>query len=106
MDTSHLLRQRCKLQHGLWHTPAGHRRRVACGYWRRSPVSRRVLLALQGRVRTKTIKRSARVVVEKYYSKLGMDFHTNKRVVDDVAQTPSKRMRNKISGFITVRCLR
>ena len=40
--------------------------------------------------------------MEKYYSKLGMDFHTNKRVVDDVAQTPSKRMRNKISGFITV----
>jgi ribosomal protein S17E len=56
----------------------------------------------QGRVRTKTIKRSARVVVEKYYAKLGMDFHTNKRVVDDVAQVPSKRMRNKIAGFITV----
>jgi ribosomal protein S17E len=59
--------------------------------------------AVQGRVRTKTIKRSARVVVEKYYPKLGLDFHNNKRVVDDVAQLPSKRMRNKIAGFITVR---
>jgi ribosomal protein S17E len=58
---------------------------------------------VQGRVRTKTIKRSARVVVEKYYPKLGLDFHNNKRVVDDVAQLPSKRMRNKIAGFITVR---
>ena len=30
-----------------------------------------------------------------------MDFHTNKRIVDEVAITPSKRMRNKIAGFTT-----
>jgi ribosomal protein S17E len=41
--------------------------------------------------------------VEKYYSKLGLDFHSNKRVVDDAATVPSKRMRNKIAGFTTVR---
>ena len=33
-----------------------------------------------GRVRTKTVKRSARVIVERYYSKLTLDFDTNKRV--------------------------
>jgi small subunit ribosomal protein S17e len=32
---------------------------------------------------------------------LTLDFHTNKRVVGDIAVLPSKRMRNKISGFIT-----
>lgn len=99
-----------------------------------------------GRVRTKTVKRSARVIVERFYSKLALDFDTNKRVrvagqsasqlllarllfhvvrpcpaaycrrhlflhpsriaqvTDDVALVPSKRMRNKIAGFVTVRC--
>ena len=52
-------------------------------------------------VRTKTVKRSARVIIEKYYSKLTGDFHTNKRITGEVAIVPSKRMRNKIAGFIT-----
>ena len=30
-----------------------------------------------------------------------MDFHTNKRVIDEIAIVPSKRMRNKIAGFTT-----
>jgi len=41
------------------------------------------------------------VIIEKYYSKLTLDFHTNKRVTGEVAIIPSKRMRNKIAGFIT-----
>ena len=52
-------------------------------------------------VRTKTVKKSARVIIEKYYSRLTLDFHTNKRVTGEVAIIPSKRMRNKIAGFIT-----
>jgi small subunit ribosomal protein S17e len=52
-------------------------------------------------VRTKTIKKSARNIIEKYYQRLTLDFHTNKRVVDEVAILPSKRMRNKIAGFVT-----
>mmetsp|Transcript_21673 Transcript_21673/g.28415 ORF Transcript_21673/g.28415 Transcript_21673/m.28415 type:complete len:125 (+) Transcript_21673:76-450(+) len=52
-------------------------------------------------VRTKTVKKSARVIIEKYYSRLTLDFHTNKRICDEVAIIPSKRMRNKIAGFIT-----
>eukprot|EP00768_Dysnectes_brevis_P000870 gnl/Dysnectes_brevis/119_a141_15532.p1 GENE.gnl/Dysnectes_brevis/119_a141_15532~~gnl/Dysnectes_brevis/119_a141_15532.p1 ORF type:complete len:123 (+),score=45.55 gnl/Dysnectes_brevis/119_a141_15532:46-414(+) len=54
-----------------------------------------------GRVRTKTIKRAARLIIEKNYSLLGYDFHTNKRVCDEVAQIPSKRLRNMIAGYIT-----
>mmetsp|Transcript_8991 Transcript_8991/g.13278 ORF Transcript_8991/g.13278 Transcript_8991/m.13278 type:complete len:123 (+) Transcript_8991:146-514(+) len=52
-------------------------------------------------VRTKTVKKSSRAIVEKYYPRLTLDFHTNKRVVDEVAILPSKRMRNKIAGFTT-----
>ncbi len=52
-------------------------------------------------MRTKTVKRSARTIVERYYGKLTLDFDTNKRVTDEVALVPSKRMRNKIAGFVT-----
>jgi len=54
-----------------------------------------------GRVRTKTVKKAARVIIEKYYTKLTLDFHTNKRIIEEVALIPSKPLRNKIAGFIT-----
>ena len=54
-----------------------------------------------GRVRTKTIKKAAKVIIEKYYTKLNLDFHTNKRVIEEVALIPSKRLKNQIAGFIT-----
>lgn len=46
---------------------------------------------------------SARIICERFYSKLALDFDANKRVTDEVAVVPSKRMRNKIAGFVTVR---
>ncbi|KAK0425799.1 hypothetical protein QR680_009392 [Steinernema hermaphroditum] len=54
-----------------------------------------------GRVRTKTIKKASRVIIEKYYTKLTHDFHTNKRICEEIAIIPSKKMRNRIAGFIT-----
>merc|ERR1712014_502501 len=58
-------------------------------------------LPTMGRVRTKTVKKAARVIIEKYYTKLTLDFHTNKRIIEEVALIPSKPFRNKIAGFIT-----
>jgi len=54
-----------------------------------------------GRVRTKTVKKAARVIIEKYYTRLTLDFHTNKRICEEIAIIPSKRLRNQISGFVT-----
>merc|ERR1712168_454943 len=54
-----------------------------------------------GRVRNKTIKKSARVIIEKYYTKLTYDFDTNKRICEEVAIIPSTKLRNKIAGFVT-----
>ncbi|EEA08154.1 40S ribosomal protein S17, putative [Cryptosporidium muris RN66] len=54
-----------------------------------------------GRVRTKTVKRAARLIVEKYVSKLTLDFQTNKKISEEVAHIPTKRLRNKIAGFVT-----
>lgn len=54
-----------------------------------------------GRVRTKTVKKASKVIIEKYYSKLTLDFHTNKCICDEVASIPTKPLRNKIAGFVT-----
>ncbi|KAL5721134.1 40S ribosomal protein S17 [Ranunculus cassubicifolius] len=54
-----------------------------------------------GRVRTKTVKKSSRPVIERYYSRMTLDFHTNKKILEEVAIIPSKRLRNKIAGFST-----
>ena len=70
-----------------------------------------------GRVRTKTVKKASRRIIEKYYMMLTLDFHTNKRVIEgmsirpnlwiifyvylEIAIIPTKRLRNQIAGFIT-----
>jgi small subunit ribosomal protein S17e len=54
-----------------------------------------------GRVRVDLVKRSARHIIEKYFTRLTLDFDTNKKICDEVAQIPTKRLRNKIAGYIT-----
>jgi small subunit ribosomal protein S17e len=56
---------------------------------------------LMGRIRTKTTKRASRLIIERFYGQLSFDFQDNKRVCDEVATIPSKRMRNKIAGYVT-----
>ena len=53
-------------------------------------------------VRTKTVKRAARVIIEKYYPRMTLDFQTNKRVCEEVAMIPTKALKNKIAGYATV----
>ena len=59
-----------------------------------------------GRVRTKTVKKSAKVIVERYYPKLTLDFETNKRICDEIAVIASKRLRNKVRYYSCQRSLR
>merc|ERR1711970_791170 len=54
-----------------------------------------------GRVRTKTVKKASRRIIEKYYTRLGLDFYTNARIVQECAIIPTKRLQNQIAGFIT-----
>lgn len=58
-----------------------------------------------GRVRTKTVKKSAKVIIERYYPKLTLDFETNKRICDEIAIIASKRLRNKVSRCLARRWL-
>lgn len=41
------------------------------------------------------------MIIEKYYPRLTLDFHTNKRICEEIAIIPSKRLRNQIAGFVT-----
>ena len=52
-------------------------------------------------MRTKTVKKAAKLIVEKYYPRLTDDFQVNKKICDEVATIPSKRVRNKIAGYVT-----
>ncbi|OQR68594.1 40S ribosomal protein S17 isoform 1 [Tropilaelaps mercedesae] len=54
-----------------------------------------------GRVRTKTVKKTARNMINWHYTKLTLEFHTNKRVCEEIASIPSKPLRNKIAGYVT-----
>lgn len=47
------------------------------------------------------VKRAAKKIIEKHYSRLTFDFDTNKKACDETAVINSKRLRNKIAGFVT-----
>ncbi|WP_456471502.1 30S ribosomal protein S17e [Methanocaldococcus sp.] len=54
-----------------------------------------------GRVRQAFIKRAALDLIKKYRDLFTTDFETNKRLVEEVAQISTKRLRNRIAGYIT-----
>ena len=54
-----------------------------------------------GKIRTKTVKRASRQVVEKYYGRLTRDYYINKRIILDVTLARSRKLQNKISGYTT-----
>ncbi|HIP17042.1 MAG TPA: 30S ribosomal protein S17e [Methanothermococcus okinawensis] len=56
-----------------------------------------------GRIRQTFIKRTGDELIEKFEDKFTRDFETNKKVVEEVALISTKRLRNRIAGYITSR---
>ncbi len=54
-----------------------------------------------GKVRIGVVKRTARKLIASYPDLFTDDFEHNKRVVAQLIETPSKRLRNQIAGYVT-----
>ena len=53
-----------------------------------------------GRVRTGFVKTTGVKIYSKYKNRFTIDFNNNKKVLDEVAQVNSKKLRNTIAGYI------
>jgi len=58
------------------------------------------LLSL-GKVRIETVKRISRELLRRYPDHFSGEFESDKAAVNDLVITQSKRLRNRIAGYIT-----
>ena len=54
-----------------------------------------------GKIRSDKIKRTAKELVAKYHQHFTTDFDKNKLLVTKLTNVESKRMRNRIAGYVT-----
>ncbi|AFK22840.1 30S ribosomal protein S17e [Pyrococcus sp. ST04] len=54
-----------------------------------------------GKIRQGFIKRVARELVNKYPNEFTTDFEHNKKKVQELTNVTSKRIRNRIAGYVT-----
>jgi small subunit ribosomal protein S17e len=54
-----------------------------------------------GKVRTETVKRAARELIERFPDKFTSEYEANKTAVNEVLIAPSKKLRNLIAGYVT-----
>ncbi len=54
-----------------------------------------------GKVRTTLVKRTARKLLQRYGELFTGDFEHNKKIVSQLIEYRSKRLRNQIAGYIT-----
>ena len=54
-----------------------------------------------GKVRPSYIKNTARRLLELYPDKFTKDFNKNKKLVSELTNITSKRVRNRVAGYIT-----
>ena len=54
-----------------------------------------------GKVRSERVKRISRELVNRFPDKFTTDFQSNKEVLESVADIRSKKLRNRIAGYVT-----
>lgn len=54
-----------------------------------------------GKVRTDTVKKASRELLRRFPERFTGDFEADKESVNVLVITPSKRLRNRIAGYIT-----
>ncbi len=54
-----------------------------------------------GRIRTAAVKRDSEKIMQVGKTRFGTDFKQNKKTVEEIADTKTKKLRNLIAGYIT-----
>ncbi len=54
-----------------------------------------------GRVRPGHIKRAAEKLLEEYPDLFSEDFDENKKIINELVETDSKKVKNRIAGYIS-----
>jgi len=54
-----------------------------------------------GRIKTKQVKRVTIKILREYPDRFKTDFDENKKLLGEIAEIPSKKIRNVIAGYIT-----
>ena len=54
-----------------------------------------------GRVKTVLIKREAHELMKLYGNEFSENYEKNKEVINKLISTPSKRLRNAVTGYVT-----
>lgn len=54
-----------------------------------------------GRIKTMMIKRNVKELLDRYRDKFNKKFEDNKKILDGLADIPSKKIRNIVAGSIT-----
>ncbi len=54
-----------------------------------------------GRIKTTRIKRAANLLIKNYPEKFTQDFDSNQKLVEELSEIQSKKLRNIIAGYIT-----
>ena len=54
-----------------------------------------------GRIKTTLVKRNGKKLVGLYSNKFTADFTQNKVILKDIADIPSKKIRNIVAGYVT-----
>lgn len=54
-----------------------------------------------GRIKTTPVKRATRKIFGEHKDRFTEDFDKNKKIVSELIETPSKKIRNMIAGYAT-----
>ena len=54
-----------------------------------------------GRIKSIPVKNLARELMDEHGDRFGTDFDENKKIVDEVKNIDSKKIRNTVAGYIT-----
>ncbi len=54
-----------------------------------------------GRIRSGFVKRTGNKIISEHKAKLAKDFEKNKKIISEVCDVSTKKLRNLIAGYVT-----